>query len=684
LVIDKLPLKKPGVVIARFALTGAGLGLVAGFFEAAILSSAERFHSLWHLFVAPVIWFLAPLVDLVLWGLFGLLIGLAVAFSKRVESWLIATLMALQVSLAATHVVEVVDVLRINRMGHHHVAALVCALLFFAVLLVVLRIGWRRAGRYFDARRDVPPTRLAGVVLAAALTLVLGLGFSLAPRLSLGNPTQASARSSTSAPNIILITLDTVRADHLSAYGYRRPTTANLDRLARQGVLFENAISATSWTLGSHASMFTGLLPHQHGANWLVPLNSNSVTLAKILRSHGFETVGYSANWGFGTSRWGLGQGFGQYQDYTASLRHNFGLTLVGRQVGGPLSRYNPYYFFVHDRHSASDVDEDIHQWIRRRPDRPFFLFINYMDAHAPYIPPSEPYQSRFGLLPTPLASDMENVPHRDFAKQLSQTDRAKVIDGYDNTLVYLDEQLANLFQSVSDSPASSNTIVIITADHGEAFGEHGTYGHRWDLYREVLRVPLIVFGAGIPAGRRVASLVETRDIFATVLDLAGVQYPRPHGSSLRRFWTPGLNSGVSGSAVSELYRYIDNRLGYLDNGPDAKDSISLMTDEWHYLHDSNGHEELYRWPDDPQEARNLAGTTPEYQGAAAQLHARLCETIVASLSPLLGREYLDALKEPSSSSQQTALGCGLDSILPKQPRPRSEEEELLNTLPYR
>jgi len=153
--------------------------------------------------------------------------------------------------------------------------------------------------------------------------------------------------------------MDTVRADHLSTYGYGRDTTPNLARLAKEGVLFENAISATSWTLPSLSAIYTGLLPHQSGSNAFRPLNPGWKTIESLLGHHGYATAGFNANYYYGESGWGLGSGFGKYDDDRTTLLYNLSRTLVGRAAVQPLyqnlERYDAFY-----RRNAADLNADV------------------------------------------------------------------------------------------------------------------------------------------------------------------------------------------------------------------------------------------------------------------------------------------------------------------------------------
>jgi arylsulfatase A-like enzyme len=277
----------------------------------------------------------------------------------------------------------------------------------------------------------------------------------------------------------------------------------------------------------------------------------------------------------------------------------------------------------------------------------------------------------------------------------LSAEEQASLIDGYDNCLSYLDNEVGNLVDFLSRSPVGSNTVIIITSDHGEAFNEHQSYLHGRSLHREVLRVPLIFLGPGIPQGQRWRDPVRIRDLFATILDLALRESPLFHSSSLRRHWLPAFQTGPwDGWAISELVPFLPGFRPVM---------LSLMTSEWHYIHDSTGQVELYRWPVDPQETTNLAGH-PEYQQLLIELHHRLEMLLGSSVRPWRGVEYLYALDRPGHSFlRETAFGASLPlQDLGTRPRvgsvqalfapdPRSSQrlitepdEQLIKSLPYR
>ncbi|HVB29048.1 MAG TPA: sulfatase, partial [Terriglobia bacterium] len=437
-------------------------------------------------------------------------------------------------------------------------------------------------------------------------------------------------------PNIIFIVLDTVRADHLSSYGYARPTTPNLDRLARQGALFENAIAPTSWTLASHASMFTGLLPHQHGADWASPLPAGPWTLADILRSRGYETAGFAANLDYCQIGWGIGRGFETYVDARQSLRHNLASTVVGAALIQPLYQHFCRFDFL-ERQDAGEVNEEVFRWFRRRPrpQRPFFLFINYFDTHVPYYT-DPPYDHRFGKVSGKLVHKLfDALQTADPVKGFTAGDRTTLIAAYDDCLAYLDAQVGRLLDFLHTSPEGRNTIVIITSDHGEAFGEQGYYSHGYNLYREVLHVPLIIAGPGVPKDVRIQHLVRTQDLFSTVLDLAGGGKTPFSRDSLARFWNPNFTpQPFDNFVVSELVPIFN------EGGKQAM--ISLTTPEWQYIYNSSGRQELYHWIDDPLDQTDLAESAGA-QATMGGLRKHLIQVVAESSEPWRGPNYLFA-----------------------------------------
>ncbi len=661
-------------LVKRYGIAGAVLGLAAGLYEAAQLYFISRRLAI--LDVGEVIWLVAPFVGLLIFGVSGLVSGWVASKVFRRDPWGAAILAACGFGTVGAYVFLVRQSSRASLRGMPFLEVSTPPILVFvcvsALALLVFRVGWRVLSSWFDAGTRWPVSWPLRVLTAAVFLVVCGHLVLLFLKPAQGS-SRASASGSSSRPNLVLITLDTVRADHLSAYGYARTTTPNLDRAARQGVLFENAIATSSWTLPSHASMFTGLLPHQHGANYNAPLPPGSMTLAGVLGSRGYETAAFAANTAWFKQGRGMDQGFDVYDDDTDSVRHNLRRTLSGRAFQELYYRLRGIGDF--GRKDARQLNHEIFDWLRHRSKSPFFLFVNYYDAHDPYVAPP-PYDKSFGSASASLLRRARSVSHgQQVSQRLSAEDTASLISAYDNCLAFLDSQVGELLAFLASSPNGSNTIVVITSDHGEAFGEHDCYGHGCGLHRELLHVPLIVFGPGIPSGRRVSPLVSIRGIFSTVLDAASGDIHLPLGASLRRFWTAGANPQLGDQvAVSEL-----TPAAGVITAPTP--SISLMTGEWHYLRDATGRSRLYRWREDGGEETDLSSSA-EGLRVSQQLEQRLYGLVRYSRPPWHGGDYLLAF----GAADYTALG--LTARVSKEPgsgRPQIQPEAVdeIRSVPY-
>ncbi len=658
-------------IIGRVGLLGAGAGIVLGLVEAACLRLTD-------LPLPPSIWFFAPLLISVAFGLLGLLTGFLASLprSRFLGMVIIASLAGLTGDYLAL-------VLRFSRSapGLQHVAT--PTILFAGVSAWTLATLWatRKPDSPLGFLANVPQRLWSRVVFASIAMLAVAIGISQLPDHWARSTAYATGR--TSSPNVVLIVWDTTRADHFSSYGYFRNTTPNVDQFAKRGVLFENAISASSWTLPATLSVFTGLLPHQHGAD--TNRASEPRTLAEILGSGGYETAGFNANPYYGIIPWGLGRGFETYIDST----HSMGYSLHATRIGGEfIEPFTEEWFHRHrfNQFTAHELNEQVYRWFDHRSDRPFFLFLNYNDAHEPYE----------ALLP---GSHLYGRASED-AKHLLQTaslgrfnlpagERERVIADYDNCLNYIDSQVGELLQFLERSSDWSNTYVIITSDHGESFGEHGTYEHGWNLYREVLHVPLIIAGPGIPQGIRVRDIAKTRQIFSTALEMAGMKKAVLRCNSLIRLCNTGYEpENPDEPAVSEM----------VDPTPGLQGMISITTREWQFVY-CPGYQRsgLYHWPTDPLETRNLADL-PENQAVVEQLRASLISIIDRSYRPWRDTNYLLAFFGSDFSPNLEAVkpvptflphGAGAEQSLfaPNLETPQSNrrvpEKEMLESLPY-
>jgi arylsulfatase A-like enzyme len=438
------------------------------------------------------------------------------------------------------------------------------------------------------------------------------------------------------APNVLLITLDTVRADRLSLYGYERPTTPVLERLAKEGVRFDEARATAPWTVPSHASIFTARWPHDLGVSWDTPLDGKFPTLAEYLGSRGYATAGFVANTMECSYDRGLSRGFTHYEDYglehllsfrTAWLVDHF-LQLVsdvgvlaGRAFDiGPFRPMQDSWvsrlFIRWPRKDAGSINHAFIDWLsrRREPKRPFFAFLNYFDAHAPYVLPTGAAY-RFGMVPRRLADFIFLMEYWETIDKLKLRPGLRDLarDSYDNCVAYLDRRLGDLLDELQRRGVLDQTLVVLTADHGEGLGEHALFDHGESLYRPEIRVPLLIV---LPAGRRSTSVVrETvslRDLPATIVDLAGLGPASPFpGRSLAHLWrgpSPRAGSVESDGAISELPKpnpYDPNH----GRSPAHRGSlISLAQGDFVYIrNEGDGTEELFNERDDPGESRNLA-----------------------------------------------------------------------------
>jgi arylsulfatase A-like enzyme len=448
-------------------------------------------------------------------------------------------------------------------------------------------------------------------------------------------------------PNVILIVLDTVRASNLSCYGHRRQTSPHLDELAAQAILYRRAVSPSPWTVPSHASLFTGLYPSQHGVHRRFHLLKPDVpVLPQTLQQQGYQTVSFSCNpWishEFGFDR-GFDQFFYGYQLVSGETDF-FVLRRRARQIGIlPAAKLamqsvaqgnflknlvNGLYSFAARRYDkgAWMANQHVRRWLRRdyRPDRPFFMFINYLEPHLKYAPPRD-YRKQF-LSPNTTEKEVRSINQDGYAYvvravSMAERDFSLLEALYDAELRYLDDRFAELLELLEGQGVLENSLLIVTSDHGENIGDHGFMDHQYCLYDTLLHVPLIIRLPGTRNGSRIIhEMVEIKDIFATVLDCLGIESEIPHlalpGSSLLpdRLAERGPRFCMSEylepqPAIEELrLRYPGCECSQYDRRLRAVHS----DDGYKFIWSSDGEHELYHLPEDPSEAVNLFGAYPE------------------------------------------------------------------------
>jgi arylsulfatase A-like enzyme len=341
--------------------------------------------------------------------------------------------------------------------------------------------------------------------------------------------------------NVLFVVLDTVRKDHLTPYGYDRPTTPGLDAFAADATVFEQAVAPAPWTLPVHASLFTGRYPSQHGADQENPYLEGATTLAETLSAAGYATACYSSNaWITPYTR--LTDGFDE-QD-------NFFEVMPGEFLSGPLARAwrtlndNDSLRVVADKlvslgNSAHEllagggtadsktpaVMERTREFVADA-DGDWFAFLNLMDAHLPYHPPDE-YVERFAPGVDSDAVCQNSKEYNSGARDIDDEEWEAIRGLYDAELAHIDDQLSDLFDWLKAEGEWDDTAVVVCADHGELHGEHGLYGHEFCLYDPLVNVPLLVKHPALEAGRR-EDLVELVDLYHTVLDACGVEGGTP------------------------------------------------------------------------------------------------------------------------------------------------------------
>jgi len=323
-------------------------------------------------------------------------------------------------------------------------------------------------------------------------------------------PLRALERRTDDRWNVLVFSVDTLRADHLGCYGYRRDTSPHVDALAKEGVLFERVVAPAPWTLPSYGSFFTGCSPavHRAGVNTdkeerfgrdedgskkeLEVLRDDLPTLAEALASKGWATAAFQAN-SFLRAKNGLARGFDRYVFY--QYRSDFGADLALK-------------------------------WIEGRRSRPWFCFLHVMDVHQPYAPP-KPYDTKFSEYSFEQVADYPPPIEELRAKEPEATTRKLLVDQYDGAIASVDERIGHVVDRLRELGELDRTLVVIHSDHGEEFWEHGGYEHGHAEHDEILHVPLVLRMPGkLPKGLRIGARVRGIDVMPTLIALVGIEPP--------------------------------------------------------------------------------------------------------------------------------------------------------------
>ena len=363
-------------------------------------------------------------------------------------------------------------------------------------------------------------------------------------------------------PNIVLIVLDTLRQDRLGSYGNQRHLTPYLDRFAAEAVVFEQAAAASPWTLPSHATMFTGKNVAHHGANIAhQKLEQGQRTVAEILAANGYVTGGFVGG-PYTKGKYGLGRGFMTYSDRLNffEVAHTEDWLSILRLLAFFSLSWRDRIFGTTGERLAPAVNRDALEWLNHNSQQPFFLFVNYYDVHDPYTS-GRRFYAQLGITEQPyqpyaamLFDFSENPQQRYVSKQVPPEVSQYLSDLYDSEVLSLDEGVAALLEQLRRLKALDQTVVIITADHGEEFFDHGGVCHLQTLHRELIEVPLIIYQPRFFTPARVAARVGTVDLFSTILDLAGIR-------NENRFDSVSLLPLLKGEAWAERTPVVSERL---------------------------------------------------------------------------------------------------------------------------
>ncbi len=507
---------------------------------------------------------------------------------------------------------------------------------------------------------------LAVVILAICFVIQ----WTERPRLSTSPETAwkdvaaPSATRQDSRPNIVLVVLDTQRVDRLGCYGYPRPTTPRLDAFAADALVFDNCLSAAIWTLPSHASIFTGLFPGEHGAThahgWL---DDEFETMAELLGRAGYETIALTNNAWIGPTS-NLSQGFSRVI-FPKLLHGPRGNTVhqfldkvlypggyVGRWLGAVTS----------EDEGAKFTNQLLARWLDERDcGRPFFLFVNYLEPHYPYRP-HLPHRQLF-VKPEAIDASYQHVwpPRQTVAfsllkQQIYTPAQLKLLnDTYDGETRMLDDYVGEMLQVLAERIPLNESLVIITSDHGENLGDHHMMSHSWCVYDSLAHVPLIIrYPRRLAAGRR-KDLVQTVDLLPTVMDAVcgrpiatkstfgqsllppqGGKQPSSVAATSRA--APAPTTGPAGRAVVVELMTTGSVGLDMAQGMDIRFNIApfvgmlraIRQGPWKYILSPDGREELYHVASDPGELNNQID---RHRPTAKLLRERLEQWVAAECS---------------------------------------------------
>jgi len=471
---------------------------------------------------------------------------------------------------------------------------------------------------------------VAVVIAAAAASYPFVPGF-LEPAAAAPRPAESAPKT----PSVVVIVMDTVRADHLSLYGYEHPTSPELEKLAARAHVFRRAIANSNWSLPSHATLLTGLLPHQHGAHTVVspaaadpssprlvditqqPLAEANETIVETLRGRGYATGAVTANYAWVTKESGLLQGFDYVDDRS-------GMLVAWEPFCGAYLRHLPvaslrdlYARKTSSKLGADDIVDHSLAFVDAVGRGPFFLLVNFMDGHAPYG--------------SALRAELVPEIRERFRKSRW---RAANLEPYDRSIAFLDHEVGRFFRELEARRIFDDALVVVTSDHGERFGEGNRGWHGADLSQESVRVPLLIKLPGESSPQTIDRRAQLADVVPTILDAVGLPasksfFGSPLALASRAVIAENyLASGGRGTAPRSIsLDELDERL---------PTEWAIFDGDWKLVREAGGRNRLYDVARDPAEAEDRAASEPE-------VTRRLAEELAA----LLPREAFTGYRTP-------------------------------------
>jgi arylsulfatase A-like enzyme len=338
-------------------------------------------------------------------------------------------------------------------------------------------------------------------------------------------------------PSIIFILIDTLRADHLGCYGYERRTSPFIDYVASQGLRFEQVTSPAPWTIPVHASLFTGKYPAEHGAHQRhIELGTELPTLPEQLGKVGYRTVGFSNNPWVGRIT-SLDRGFSEFTEIAAPVPGRVKRSKMLRRFIG-LSRAAGFRYPRRAERTLRLAENWIGDHFRSNPKRPFFVFVNLMEVHAPYSPPRsfvEPFLAPGTDINQLYSIEQDFDLYNSGMLPLTRERRSGLTSLYDGEIAYVDEQIERFVEGLRKDGVLDDLMLVLTSDHGENLGEHGLMDHQFCVYNTLLHVPLVIhWPAAIEGGEVYQNHVQWLHLYDTIASLAGVSLEhlapnRPH-----------------------------------------------------------------------------------------------------------------------------------------------------------